>query len=937
MIRRVFRASSLLAFTALLAVPPLAAQGPSPNDPLPVDPAVTIGTLENGLRFYIRENSRPEERAELRLVVNAGAVMEEDDQNGLAHLVEHMAFNGTANFEKQELVNYLESIGMEFGPSINAFTGQDETVYMLRVPTDDPEIVATAFQILEDWAHQLTFDPEEIDKERGVVIEEWRGGRGASARMRDKQFPVLFKDSRYAERLVIGTREILETFPHEALIRFYRDWYRPDLMAVVAVGDFDGAVVEGLIRQHFSRIPAHPNPRPRQVFPVPPHDETLFAIATDPEATDNQVAVLYKQPSRETSTVGAYRQLLVETLYNSMLSNRFFELSREPEPPFAFAGSGQGRMVRSAEIYQLFALVQEGGIARGMESLLTEAERVARHGFTASELDREKADFLRSMESAYAERENQESASYASEYMNHFLVEEPIPGIDFEYGAAQYFVPGITLDEVNQVARVWLVDENRVVMVNAPEKEGLAVPSAGELGAIFGAVDASEIEPYLDTSTEAPLLPVEPSPSPVVREEVAEELGLTEWELANGVRVLLKPTDFKDDEILFRAYSPGGYSLSELDEHLSATFASSVVGSGGVGEFNLVDLQKKLAGKAVGVAPAIGELTEGLSGSASPKDVETMFQLIYLYFTAPRRDEAALATFKSQMTAFLANRSASPMAAFSDTISVTMAQGHPRARPITAEALGEIDMDEAFDFYTDRFADASDFTFVLVGAFELAGLRPLVEKYLGGLPSIGREESWRDLGIDPPTGVIEKSVRKGLEPQSQTAIVFTGPFDYTADNRVEMRALASVLDIRLREILREDLGGTYGVQVYGSYEKYPDSEYTFTIVFGSDPDRVDELVGEIFREIDRLKVEGPTVEDVDKVKETERRSRETNLEENRWWVAQLAFADEYGSDPRFLVDPAFLETVTVESIQEGARQYLSTENFVRVSLFPETN
>ncbi|MCK5651033.1 MAG: insulinase family protein, partial [Gemmatimonadetes bacterium] len=346
MIRRAFRASYLFAFTALLAAPPLAGQGPSASDTLPVDPAVTIGTLDNGLRFYIRENSRPEERAELRLVVNAGAVLEDDDQRGLAHLVEHMAFNGTANFEKQELIDYLESIGMEFGPSINAFTSQDETVYMLRVPTDDPEIVATAFQILEGWAHQLTFDPEEIDKERGVVVEEWRMGRGASARMRDKQFPVLFKDSRYAERLVIGTREILETFPHQALIRFYRDWYRPDLMAVVAVGDFDAAVVEGLIRRHFSGIPAHPDPRPREVFPVPPHDETLFAIATDPEATDNQVAILYKQPLRVTKTLGSYRQLLVENLYNSMLGNRLFELSREPEPPFAFAGSGQGRMVR---------------------------------------------------------------------------------------------------------------------------------------------------------------------------------------------------------------------------------------------------------------------------------------------------------------------------------------------------------------------------------------------------------------------------------------------------------------------------------------------------------------------------------------------------------------------------------------------------------------
>ncbi|MFH1764951.1 MAG: pitrilysin family protein, partial [Gemmatimonadota bacterium] len=557
----------------LVASPSLKAQEPGftpPDDPLPTDPKVTVGTLENGLRYYIRGNGRPENRAELRLVVNVGSVMEDDDQQGLAHLLEHMAFNGTANFEKQELVDYLESIGMAFGPEVNAYTSFDETVYMLQVPTDDPEIMATAFQILEDWAHQVTLDSEEIDKERGVVIEEWRLGRGAAARMMDQQFPVIFNGSRYADRLVIGKVDILETFPPDALRRFYADWYRPDLMAVVAVGDFDPSTVEASIREHFSRVPSREDPRPRAIYELPGHPETLFAVASDAEATASQVALLYKQPLRAQGTLAAYRQRLVETLFTGMLNGRLFELTQQADPPFAGAGAGQGRFVRSAEIFQLSAMVPDGGIPRGMEALLTEAERVSRHGFTASELEREKADLLRGLERTFAEQENQPSARFAGAYVNHFLQNEPIPGIEFEFQAAQALLPTISVDEVTRVAQTWLVDHSRVVMVNAPEKEDFPLPAEAELSSIFQEAVAAEIEAYEDTATEEPLLAEIPTPSPVVVESSIPELGITEWTLANGVRVVLKPTDFKDDEVLVQAFSPGGYSLSTLEEHMSA-------------------------------------------------------------------------------------------------------------------------------------------------------------------------------------------------------------------------------------------------------------------------------------------------------------------------------------------------------------------------------
>jgi zinc protease len=895
-----------------------------------------VGTLDNGVRYFIRVNRRPEARAELRLIVNVGSVLEDDDQLGLAHFVEHMAFNGTEHFPKQQLVDYLESIGMQFGPDVNAYTSFDETVYMLTVPTDSAEILRRAFQVLEDWAHLQLLDSTEIELERGVVLEEWRLGRGAAAPLRDELFPILFSGSPYAERLPIGTPEVLESFAHEALGRFYRDWYRPDLMAVVVVGDFDPEVVESLIRQHFAGISAPPSARPRVVADVPDHVKPLFAVAMDAEATGTQVAVYFKQPVRPEGTVGDYRRGVVEALYSAMLNLRLFELSQQPDAPYLGAFSGQGRFVRSKEAYVLAALVREGGVTAGLEALLTEAERVARHGFTESELDRAKQELLRDMEQAHAERDKTESLVYAAEYTRAFLEGEPFPGVVLEYDLVQELVPSIELHEVNRLVRQWITDENRVVLVSGPEKEGVAMPDGAALAAVFAAVAGTEIAPYTDSVADAPLLPERPRPGSVVRQETVAELGVTVWELANGVRVILKPTDFKDDQIVLDSWSPGGTSLALDSDYVAARTASRVVQRGGVGELSLVDLEKVLAGKAVGVSPYISSLYEGLWGSASPQDVETLFQLVYLYFTAPRRDPDAYLALRRQITEELRNRAADPEGVFRDTVQVTLAQHHPRQQPATVELYDEMDLDKSVAFYRDRFADASDFTFVLVGNFDPDSLRPLVETYLGGLPSLGRVESWRDVGIRYPAGVIHKRVRRGVEPRSRTSLVFTGDWQYSRSGQYTLRALGSVMEIRLREVLREALGGTYSVGVSSSGERRPAEQFSVGIGFGSDPERVDELVGVVFQQIDSLKAHGPTQDEIEKVQEMQRRARETALKENRFWTQVLLDHDRYGTDLRdILAHEELVAGLTADAVRDAARCYLRTDNYVLITLYPE--
>ena len=862
-------------------------------------------------------------------------MLEDDDQQGLAHFVEHMAFNGTESFAKQEIVSYLESIGMRFGPDVNASTGFDETDYTLRVPTDRPEILDKGLQILAEWAHAVAFEPEEIEKERGVVIEEWRLGRGAEARMRDKQLPVLFRGSRYAERLPIGRKEVLERAPREALQRFYRDWYRPDLMAVIAVGDFDPAAMESAIRERFSTLARPAQARQREFFPVPDHAEPLFTVATDPEATDSSVAIYYKRPVRPQGSVGDYRRGRIEGLYHDMLNARLLEAARMNNAPFLQAVSGSGRLVRSSEVIYQAAGVAEGGVLRGLEALLVEVERVRRHGFTATELERAKADVLRSYEQANAERDKIDSGAFAAEFERAFLEDEPVPGIAKELELVRELLPGITLAEVNRLASETLGESNRVVTVSAPEKPG-AAPQEAELRAVFASALARDLQPYRDRTLAGPLVPNPPQPGTLAAESQIPELGVTEWRLSNGVRVVLKPTDFQNDEVLLTAYKHGGTSLVSDAEFVSAQLSAAIVRETGVGQYDSATLDKALAGKAAQAFTGIAELQEGVGGAASPRDLETMFQLAYLSITAPRRDEEAFRAFRERLRASLENRLADPETVFADKLRETISNGHPRRRPLTIERLAELDLETALRVYRERFADATGFTFVLVGNFEPAAIQPLVLRWLGGLPADGRVDQWRDIGITHPEGQVRFEVAKGLEPKSQVRLVLHGDAEWSREAEHDLGALAAALRIRLREVLREDLGGVYGVSVNGDVSARPRQRYSFGVAFGCAPENVETLLAAVFAEIEALKTSGPSASVVERVRESERRELEVRRRENGYWGSMLEYAYDLGLDPRVILEEdKLIERVTAENLRATAQRHLDTSRYVLGILKPE--
>jgi len=904
---------------------------------LPVDPGVRIGTLENGLTYYVREHHKPENRIEMRLVVNAGSILEDEDQRGLAHFLEHMAFNGTKHFEKQALIDYLESIGMQFGSDINAYTSFEETVYMLQVPTDDAQKLDSAFKILGDWANGILLESNEIEKERGVVLEEWRLGRGAQGRIQDKQFPLMYQGSKFAERLPIGLPEVIEHAPQEAFERFYRDWYRPDLMAVVVVGDLEVSEMETRIKTYFDGIRGPETPRKRPVFDVPDHEGTLFSAETDPELTRSLVQILYKKDVEPFQSEADLPKSFVRMLYSMILNERLQERAKESDPPFLMAYSGFSGMARTKGAFAQAAIVNEGQFQRGIEALLHEAERVKRFGFTQSELDRARSVYLRNLENRVIEQDKLPSASLVSRYVSHFLSPETSPIIAdtvmLEY--AKSLLPNIELADLQAVTADTMTDDNRIILMSGPEKEGLAMPTEAEVNAWIKETAKGELTAYKDDQLDAPLIPKIGEPGKVVSEEQLDK-GITLWTLENGVRVFLKPTDFYNDDISFSSYSPGGFSLVPDEELLHARIANEITEKSGFGAFSQIQLEKKLAGKLAHAYPYIGNLFEGISGSCSGKDLETLFQLIHLKLTAPKWDETAFSSMKTQKREWLRNRLANPSTVFYDQMNELYYDNHPRTQSMTLEDVDRLDPEKALAYFKDRFADCGDFTFVFVGNLELEVIRPLVETYLGSLPAVGRDESWKDTGVRPVKGVHDLTVYKGLEDKCSVNIRFAGELEWTTNEVLAAQSLSKVLRIRLREILREDKGGVYGVSVGTSVMRWPQGRFNSYIAFGCSPENADDLIQAAFDEIMRIQAEGVDETVLEKVRESFIRQREVAVKENNFWLNTISTYDKFGLDlARLDRFEERVKGIDVEMIQSAAKRFFDFENRMKAKLLPE--
>jgi len=907
---------------------------------MPVDPEVTVGTLPNGLRYYIRPNAKPPKRAELRLVVKAGSVLEEEDQRGLAHFVEHMEFEGTRHFPRQGVIQFLSSLGLGIGPDANAATSYDDTQYTLRVPTDVPGVLDRALLVLEDWAQSATFEESAIEHERGIVLSEWRMRLGAGERTQDKIRRVQLEGSRYADRTPIGTPEVIQRATREQLLHFYRDWYRPDLMAVIVVGDIDRDAVVDMIKQHFSSLSVPLGAKPRPAYDVPDKATTRFALVTDREITATAVAVSNLRPARNQGTVGGYRDIMLDQLFGAMLDARLDELSQRENPPFLRAAANRGLFPtpRTKDEAVLQALVANDGVSRGLDALLTEHQRVARYGFTEGELARAKEAMMRGYERVVTESPDRESESRADEYTRNFLQDEALPTIWQELAFHRRFMPGVTLAELNALARDWFPDQNRVVIVSAPDAAGVVIPDQEQLAKVVSAAAAKQVEAYVDAGAGQALMDAPPARGTIVKTTTRPEAGITEWTLSNGATVVLKPTTLKEDQILFRASAPGGTSLASDADFAAARAADDVVPAGGVGKFTSVMLDRILVGKAVAVTPFIGEISQGMGGGSTPQDLETMFQLIYLRFTQPRADPTVFAGLSSQAKALLANRTASPDVVFDQTMDAVLSGNHPRRQPETAATVDQWDLAKSLAFYKARFADADNFTFVFVGSFTPETLKPLVETYLASLPATHAGETWRDLGISPPSGVVEKTIEKGIAPKSQVAIVFSGPFVYDDTHKLALRAMTMVLESRLFDSIRQELGGTYSIDAAPSMQKIPRPEYSVRIEWTSDPARTATLVQRVFEEIDFVRNIQYSSGQVGRIREALLREFERNSQDNRYLLNQIARKYEEGeaSDVAAAINlPDRIAKLTGEQIEQAAKTYLNAQNYVKVTLVPE--
>jgi zinc protease len=920
------------AQTATPATPAFA-----PDAVIPFDAAVTTGTLPNGLRYYIRRNGRPEKRVMLQLAVKAGSVDETDAQQGLAHFLEHMAFNGTNRFKPGELIAALEQTGARLGPHVNAYTSFDETVYMFELPTDRPAIVEKGIQALADFAGGMTLDPKEIDKERGVVIEEWRGGLGAGSRIRDQQIPVLYYKSKYAERLPIGKPDVLKAFPPAELRAFYTKWYRLDRMAVVVVGDTDPGTMQALITKEFGALAKASTPAPDRTYPVPIPPVTLVKVATDREVTQSSVAILRKRPSEPQDRVRDYTRSVVQQIASQMLNDRFDEISRKPEAPFLDAGAFGGALSTTVDTFTLSASVQEGKIEPGLAALEIESNRVEQHGFGPAELERAKKWVLASYDRAYTERDKTESASYVREYVSNFLEGEPSPGIAWEHKLVHAVVPGITQAEFTTAAKALFADTSRVIIAISPQKADLKIPSDSQLTAALTSAESVAVTPWNDAAAATALMEKVPDPGTVTNRRELPELGVTIVRFSNGVEAWLKPTDFKNDQVLFRLVASGGSSLAAPEKYHEAMLATAQTELSGAGGHRAVDIPKLTAGKIASANAFVDLSSHGITGSSNPANLETALQLLNIKFTAPGDDPETLELIKRQLTAVVTNRLNNPSVVFSEKLTDVNTMKHYTTRPLTVERVATLDRAAMMSFYRDRFSTAADFTFFIVGAIKLDEAVPLIARYVGSLPSAGKAVSrFKDVGIGFPATTERARVEKGTEPKSQTAITFFADPPIDEHEAVRVIAAADVLEIALRDILREELGETYSVSVGFSQQLPQRGTGRIQVSFGGSPTNIDKMTERVLQEVKRLQQEAPSADLTTRAKETALRSHETGVKENGYWLARLQSARLLDRDPKLILSrPERIAAITPAILHDMYKKYFPLDRYTVVTLMPE--
>ncbi|SHM91598.1 zinc protease [Cyclobacterium lianum] len=905
---------------------------------VPLDQRVRVGQLENGMRYYIQNNPKPEDKLELRLAIKAGSMQEKDTQLGLAHFVEHMAFNGSEHFEKNELISYLQSIGVSFGSDLNAYTSFDETVYMLPIPTDEMEKLKTGFQVMRDWAGGLLLESEDIDAERGIVVEEWRTGQGVDQRMRDAYLPVLLHDSRYARRMPIGEMDVIRNADERLIREFYQDWYRPELMGIVAVGDVPVAEVEQLVRDYFSDLENLPNAPERSYHEVPEHAENFVKIVTDEEAPGIQVQLYYKHKPEPTLTYEDYKTKVLRTMFGGMLTQRLDEIRQKPDAPFIFAGARYGSLVRGLEFFTTSGVVGPGKAKAGLQAFLTENQRIVQHGFTETELERVKRSLLNSAERNFKEMDKAESRSLVGRYVSHFLNQSFAEGPELRYRIYQEMIPRISLEEVNQLAGKLIRDDNTVVIVTAPEKDRAGLPDEDELLALLENAGELETEPYQEKELREELLLSLPEPGKMKSIDSLPSVGITSIDLENGLKVHFKPTNFRNDEIVFTGYSEGGTSLYADKDHYSASYAGTAVNVMGVGDFSPSDLRKVLAGKNVQVTPNIGRYAENISGNTSPGDFELALQLMHLYFTAPRMDRGLWEVFLANQKNQLESAAVNPDFQFSRKVNEIISNGNPRGMGIyRPEQLDSIDLDRSLEIYRERFGNISDFEFLFTGNIDLQTAIPLIELYLGSLPGnpLVGEEEYNDLGIRPPQEEREL-IKVGVDDKSQVILYFNGETPYSLEKSQQFSYLGEILTIKLIETLREEIGGVYGVSARGALSRVPEERFAFTINFPCGPDAVQELTDAVWEEIEKIKKNGPEPEDLEKVRETKRISLEENLKRNGFWHGQISAAISGGMplDTVLGAEDRVLG-VTANQVQSIAREYLQKPYLLQIIRYPE--